>query len=78
MTAEQFEECESCKSEIVRIRDILELHELRLRKFSEIKADPSDPYSIDIDEVADAISLSRDNLEDALGLLKTFKEDISE
>lgn len=78
MTAKQFEECESCKSEILRVRDVLELHELRLRNFSDVKADPSDPYSIEIEEVADAIYLCRDNLNDALELLKGFKEDVSE
>ena len=78
MTTEQFEECEACKSEINRVRDVLELHELRLRNFADVKADPSDPYSIDIDEVADAIYLCRDNLNDALELLKSFNEDVSE
>ena len=78
MTAEQFEECEACKSEILRVRDVLELHELRLRNFAYVKADPSDPYSVDIEDVADAIDLCRDNLNDALELLKTFKEEVSE
>ncbi|MBO7207095.1 MAG: hypothetical protein J6W10_05730 [Kiritimatiellae bacterium] len=78
MTAEQLEECEACKSEICRVLDVLELHELRLRKFSDVKADPSDPYSIDIEEVADGIYLCRDNLNDTLDLLKNFKEKISE
>ena len=78
MTTEQSEELQACKSEILRVRDVLELHELRLRDFSDVKADPSDPCSIDIDEVADAIYLCRDKLDDALELLKAFKEEVSE
>ncbi|MBQ1600562.1 MAG: hypothetical protein IIZ85_08030 [Bifidobacterium sp.] len=52
--------------------DVLELHERRLRDFEGVKADTNDPYSIDVGDVADAIYLARDNLADALELMKAF------
>ena len=55
-----------------RTLDVLERHELRLRDFEDVKADENDPYSIDVGEVADAISLARDELTDALELMRAF------
>ena len=73
MTTDQLDEIESCNTEFRRIHDVLELHELRLRNFGDLKCDLSDPCSVSIEEVADAISLCRDNLSDAIELLRCFK-----
>ncbi len=78
MTDEQKEEVADCNTELRRIYDVLELHELRLRNFVGVKADPSDPYSIDFEDVADALYLCRDNLNDAIELLRAFKDEESE
>lgn len=75
MTDEQKEEVADCKTELRRLCDVLELHELRLRNFGDVLADPSDPYSIDFEDVADALYLCRDNLNDAIELLRAFKNE---
>ena len=72
MTEEQKEEIDATIAYVRGVNDVLELHERRLRDFGDVKADPSDPYSIDVEEVADAISLARDNLNDAAELLRVF------
>lgn len=54
--------------------DVLERHENRLRSFGDAKADESDPYSIDVNNVADSICFARGNLTDALGLMRVFSE----
>ena len=66
------------KDELRRLCDVLELHELRLRNFGDVRADPSDPCSIDFEDVADALYLCRDNLYDAIELLLAFKDEESE
>lgn len=78
MTIEQTEVVEECNSEFRGIYDNLERLELNLRQFSFVKADPSDPYSTDLDDVADEIYSCRDKLNDAIELLKAFNEDVSE
>ena len=78
MTDEQKDEVANCATEFRRLCDVLELHELRLRNFGDVKADPSDPYSINLKDVADALYLCRDNLNDAIELLRAFKDEESE
>ena len=75
MTQEQKDEIEATIAYVRSANDVLELHELRLRDFGDVKADPSDPYSIDVEAVADAIYLARDNLNDAAELLRVFVTD---
>ena len=75
MTQEQKDEIEATIAYVRSANDGLELHERRLRDFGDVKADLSDPYSIDVEEVADAISLARDNLNDAAELLRVFDND---
>lgn len=54
--------------------DVLELHELRLRNFGDVKADPNDPYSIDVNDVAEGLSIARDNLTDTMELIDAFNK----
>ena len=75
MTEEQKEEIDETIDYVRSANDVLELHERRLRDFGDVQADPSDPYSIDVEEVADALSLARDNLSDAAELLRVFVTD---
>ena len=75
MTQEQKDEIEETIAYVRGVNDVLELHERRLRDFGDVKADPSDPYSIDVEAVADALSLARDNLHDAAELLRVFVND---
>ena len=75
MTQEQKDEIEATIAYVRSANDVLELHERRLRDFGDVKADPSDPYSINLEEVADALSLARDNLSDAAELLRVFVTD---
>ena len=75
MTQEQKDEIEETIAYVRSANDVLELHERRLRDFGDVKADPSDPYSLDVEEVADALSLARDNLHDAAELLRVFVTD---
>lgn len=75
MTQEQKDEIEETIAYVRSANDVLEMHELRLRDFGDVKADPSDPYSIDVEAVADALSLARDNLLDAAELLRVFVTD---
>ena len=75
MTQEQKDEIEATIAYVRSANDVLELHELRLRDFGDVKADPSDPYSLDVEEVADALDLARDNLHDAEELLRVFVTD---
>ena len=72
MTEEQKEEIDATIAYVRGVNDVLELHERRLRDFGDVKADPSDPYSVDVEEVADALSLARDNLNDTAELLRVF------
>ena len=75
MTQEQKDEIEATIAYVRSANDVLELHERRLRDFGDVKADPSDPCGVDVEEVADAISLARDNLNDAAELLRVFVTD---
>lgn len=72
MTQDQKDEIDETLAYVRGVRDVLELHELRLRNFGEVKSDPNDPYSIDTIDVADGLSLARDSLTDTLGLLEAF------
>ena len=72
MTPQQQDIFDEAANFVRRTLDVLELHELKLRDFGDVKADANDPYSIDVSEVADAISLARDNLTDALELMRAF------
>lgn len=73
MTQEQKEEIDAAIAYVRSANDGLELHERRLRDFGDVKADPSDPCSITVEEAADAISLARDRLmDDVIGLLGMF------
>lgn len=73
MTQDQKDEIDETLAYVRGVCDILELHERRLRDFGDVKADPSDPYSIEVEEAADAISLARDRLmDDVIGLLGMF------
>ena len=72
MTQDQKDEIDETLAYVRGVRDVLELHELRLRNFGEVKSDPNDPYRIDTIDVADGLSLARDSLTDTLGLLEAF------
>ncbi len=74
LTAEQKEQIDEALSYIRGVRDVLEMHELRLDKFADVKANPSDPYGIDVSEVTNAIGLARENLGDAIDLLHEFDD----
>ncbi len=54
------------------VRDVLELHELRLDKFADVEADPSVPSGIDISDATLAISAARDSLATAIDFLDMF------
>ena len=75
MTQEQKDEIDETIAYVRGVNDVLELHERRLRDFGDVKADPSDPCSLEVEEVADALSLARDNLSDAAELLRVFVTD---
>ena len=77
MTQDQKDEIDETLAYVRGVRDVLELHELRLRNFGEVKADPNDPYSIDTIDVADGLSLARDNLTDTLGILEAFNNPVN-
>ena len=74
LTQEQKDEIDEAIAYMVGARDVLELHELRLDKFGDVKANPSDPYSIDVSDATNAISLVRSTLDDAIVLLHTFDD----
>ena len=76
MTQDQKDEIAEALAYVRGARDVLELHELRLRNFREFKADPNDPYSIDNIDVADGLSLARDALTDTLELLEAFNNPV--
>lgn len=70
MTQEQKEEIDATIAYVRSVNDVLEKHELRLRDFGDVKANPSDPYSIDVADAANAIADARDILMDqVLGFL---------
>ncbi len=72
LTQEQKDQIDEAIAYMVGASNVLELHELRLRKFDDVKADPSDPYCIDMADATDAISLAREKLDDAIDLLHAF------
>ncbi len=73
MTQEQKDVIDKTLACVRVVNDVLEMYEIRLRKFGDVKADPSDPYGIDVDDVADEIELIRRSLMDeAVGLLGVF------
>ena len=72
LTQEQKDQIDEAIDYMVKARDVLELHELRLGKFGDVKANPSDPYGIDVFDATNGISLARGNLADAIDLLHTF------
>lgn len=74
MSEEQKEVIEEAVAEVRRVRNILELHELHLRNLGDCKVNPSDPCSIGTDDVADALSLARDNLDDGMEMLRAFDD----
>ncbi len=74
LTEEQKEQIDEALSYIRGVRDVLEMHELRLDKFADVKANPSDPYGIDVAEATNAIGLARENLVDALDVLHEFDD----
>ena len=74
LTAEQKEQIDGALSYIRGVRAFLEVHELRLDKFADVKANPSDPYGIDVSDAANAIGLARENLGDAIDLLHEFDD----
>ena len=74
LTEEQKEQIDEALSYIRGVRDVLEMHELRLDKFADVKANPSDPYGIDVSDAANAIGLARENLDDAIDLLHEFDD----
>lgn len=77
MTQDQKDEIDETLAYVRGVRDVLELHELRLRNFGEVKSDPNDYYSIDTIDVADGLSLARDSLTDTLGLLEAFSNPVN-
>lgn len=77
MTLDQKDEIDETLAYVRGVRDVLELHELRLRNFGEVKSDPNDPCSIDTIDVADGLSLARDSLTDTLGLLEAFSNPVN-
>ena len=74
MTQDQKDEIDETIAYVRGARDVLELHELRIRDFGDLKADPGDPYSIDAVDAADGIELARDNLTDTLDLLEALSK----
>lgn len=75
MTQEQKDEIDATIAYVRGVNDVLELHERQLRDFGDVRVDPSDPYSIDATDAADAISTARDDLMDtALGLLEELSK----
>ena len=74
MTQEQKDVVDEAIAYVRGVNDVLELHELRLCDFGDVKADPSDPYSIDADDAANAINFARGNLSDALELLTALSK----
>ena len=74
LTEEQKEQIDEALSYMREVRDVLEMYELGLDKFADVKANPSDPYGIDVSEVTNAIGLARENLVDAIDLLHEFDD----
>lgn len=73
MTQEQKDVIDETLAYVRGVNDVLEMHELKLRNFGDVKADPSDPYGIKVDDVADEIELTRTSLMDeVVGLLGVF------
>ena len=77
MTQDQKDEIDETLAYVRGALDVLELHELRLRNFGEVKADPNDPYSINFIDVADGLSLARDNLTDTIEILGAFSNPVN-
>ena len=77
MTEDQKDEINETLAYVRGVLDVLEMHELQLRNFDKVKADPNDPYSIDTIDVADGLSLARDNLTDTLELLEAFNNPVN-
>ena len=74
MTQAQKDEIDETIAYVRGARDVLELHERRIRDFGNLMADPGDPYSLDAVDVADCLSLARDRLTDTLELLEAFSK----
>ncbi len=72
MTQEQKDEIDATIAYVRGVNDVLELHELRLRDFGDVKADPSDAYSIEVKDAVDALFSARDDLDGAMELLRAF------
>ena len=72
MTQEQKDEIDATIAYVRGVNDVLELHERRLRDFGDVKADPSDPYSIDAKDAAEALSYARAYLDDVMEMLRAF------
>ena len=74
LTEEQKEQIDEALSYIRGVRDVLEMHELRLDKFADVKANPSDLCGLDVSDATNAIGLARENLVDALDVLHEFDD----
>mgnify|MGYP004653943865 CR=1 FL=1 len=72
MTQEQKDEIDATIAYVRGVNDVLELHERRLRDFGDVRVDPSDPYSIEAKDAADALSYARAYLGDVMEMLRAF------
>lgn len=72
MTQEQKDEIDATIAYVRGVNDVLELHERRLRDFGDVRVDPSDPYSIDATDAANALSYARAYLDDVMEMLRAF------
>ena len=72
LTPEQRAQVVEAMARITSMRYDLEEIEKRLNKFREVKADPSDPYSIEISDATDVLPNVRESMSDAIDVLDMF------
>ena len=72
LTPEQRAQVVQAMARITSMRYDLGEIEKRLNEFREVKADPSDPYSIEISDATDLLSPVRDSMSDAINVLDMF------
>ena len=69
MTQEQKDDIEETLAYLQGVRDLLYGHEVKLRDFGEVVADPKDPYGICVDDAATSLADVEHELTNAIAML---------
>ena len=69
MTQEQKDDIEETLAYLQGARDVLYGHEVKLRDFGEVVADPEDPYSICVADAVDSLADVEHELSNTMAML---------